>query len=84
MCKINCPAKLPYASLTSKEHRESQGGLNASLPEGVPPFLRSWKAHTVPQEPQNLTWKTYDMRLSRQLEEANFLIPCKQKHIFMV
>lgn len=36
MSKMNCPAKLLYASLTSRGHRESQGSLHASVSEGVP------------------------------------------------
>ena len=31
MFKTNCPVKPLYASLTSREHRETQGGPNVSL-----------------------------------------------------
>lgn len=40
MSKTNCPVK----------HTEKHSGLNISLPEGVRPSLRNWKA-IVPQEP---------------------------------
>ena len=48
MSKTKCSVKFLYASLTSREHRETQGSLNTSLPEGVPQSLRKWKVRCVP------------------------------------
>lgn len=47
MSNTICSAKFLHASLTSKEHGETQGGLYASLPKGVSWFLRNWKAHSA-------------------------------------
>lgn len=60
--ETNCPAKLLYASLTSKEHRY-RSRLSSSLPEGVLQLLRKEK-HSVLQEPRTLIWRTYKACLS--------------------
>lgn len=71
--ETNCPAKLLYASLTSKEHRY-RSRLSSSLPEGVLQLLRNEK-HLVLQEPRTLIWRTYKACLSMQLGQAYFTIP---------
>lgn len=39
MFKTNCPVEFLCALLPSRKHRESQGGIKALLPKGIPWFL---------------------------------------------
>lgn len=48
LSKTNCPVKLLHASFTSVGYRESQGSLDASLPEEVSQLLSNLKAHSTP------------------------------------
>ena len=73
MSKPSCFAKLLHASLTCRECRHSSV-LIASLPESAL-LSRELKGTQYRGLLGTLTWTTYDACLSRQLDQANSLIP---------